>query len=75
MIKLKELNDIVVKKINNETQKAIILSCFPPHIAERMCAAIGGQEKIEHSIRFLNEYNEWMAQRQMYVRQLLMQFY
>ena len=30
-----------------------------------MCAAIDGQEKMEHFIRFLKEYNEWMVQQQM----------
>ncbi len=65
MITLKDLNDIAENKIKNETQKAIIRSSFPLHIAERMCAAIDGQEKMEHLIRFLNEYNEWMVQQQM----------
>ena len=45
-------------KIKNEAQIEIIQSCFPPHIAGRMCAAIDGKEKIEHVIRFLIEYNE-----------------
>ena len=30
-----------------------------------MCAAIDGKERVEHSIRYLNEYNEWMVQQQM----------
>ena len=45
-------------------QKEIIRSSFPPHIADRMCAAIDGQEKMEHFVRFLNEYNEWMGMQQ-----------
>ena len=65
MITLKDLNDIAENKIKNEAQKAIIRSSFPPHIAERMCAAIDGQEKLEHLIRFLNEYKELMVQQQM----------
>ena len=65
MITLKDLNDIAENKIKNEAQKAIIRSSFPPHIAERMCAAIDGQERIEHFMRLLNEYNEWMVQQQM----------
>lgn len=65
MITIKDLNDIAENKIKNEVQKAIIRSSFPPHIADRMCATIDGQEKMEHFIRFLNEYNEWMAQQQM----------
>lgn len=64
MITLKDLNDIAENKIKNEAQKAIIRSSFPPHIADRMCAAIDGQEKMEHFIRFLNEYNEWMVEQQ-----------
>ena len=65
MITLKDLNDIAENKIKNEAQKAIIRSSFPPHIADRMCAAIDGQERIEHFMRLLNEYNEWMVQQQM----------
>lgn len=65
MITLKDLNDIAENKIKNEAQKAIIRSSFPPHIADRMCAAIDDQERIEHFMRLLNEYNEWMVQQQM----------
>ena len=65
MITLKDLNDIAENRIKNDAQKAIIRSSFPPHIAERMCAAIDGQERFEHFVRLLNEYNEWMAQQQM----------
>ncbi len=71
MITLKDLNDIAENKIKNEAQKAIIRSSFPPHIADRMCAAIDGQEKMEHFIRFLNEYNEWMGEQQMVVQEFL----
>lgn len=39
-------------------QKTIIRSSFPPHIADRMCDAIDGQEKMERFMRLLNEYNE-----------------
>lgn len=65
MITIKDLNDIAENKIKNEAQKAIIRSSFPPHIADRMCAAIDDQERIEHFMRLLNEYNEWMVQQQM----------
>ena len=47
MISFKELNDIAENKIKNEAQKEIIRSSFPPHIADRMCAAIDGQETKE----------------------------
>ena len=65
MITLKDLNDIAENKIKNEAQKAIIRSSFPPHIADRMCAAIDGQERFGHFMRLLNEYTEWLAQQQM----------
>ena len=44
MITVKDLNDIAENKIKNEVQKEIIRSSFPPHIVDRMCAAIDGQE-------------------------------
>ena len=74
MITIKDLNDIAENKIKNEAQKDIIRSSFPPHIADRMCDAIDGQEKMEHFIRFLNEYNEWMVQQQMVVQEFLRQY-
>ena len=64
MITIKDLNDIAENKIKNDAQKAIIRASFPPHIADRMCAAIDDQERIEHFMRLLNEYNEWMVQQQ-----------
>jgi hypothetical protein len=60
MITLQDLYNIVGNKIANETGKAIIRNSFPPQIAERMCAAIDGQERAEHFQRLLMEYNEWM---------------
>ncbi len=45
-------------------QKTFIRNNFPWQIAERMCAAIDGQEKAEHFMRLLNEYNECMVQQQ-----------
>ena len=71
MITLKDLNDIAENKIKNEEQKAIIRSSFPPHIADRMCDVIDGQEKMEHFIRFLNEYNEWMVEQQRVLQEFL----
>ena len=65
MITIKDLYDIVGNKITNEAQKALIRNSFPPQIAERMCAAIDGQEKAEHFKRLLMEYNEWMVAQQM----------
>ena len=56
MITLQDLYNIVGNKIANETGKAIIRNSFPPQIAERMCAAIDGQERAEHFQRLLVEY-------------------
>lgn len=60
MVTLQDLYNIVGNKIANETGKAIIRNSFPPQIAERMCAAIDGQERAEHFQHLLMEYNEWM---------------
>jgi hypothetical protein len=73
MITVKDLNDIAENKIKNEAQKAIIRSSFPPHIADRMCDAIDGQEKLDHFMRLLNEYNEWMVQ-QLRQQEAVLQF-
>ena len=64
MITIQDLYNIVGNKISNELQKSIIRNNFPPQIAERMCAAIDGQERIEHFQRLLKEYNEWMVMQQ-----------
>ena len=71
MITLKDLNDIAENRIKNEAHKNIIRSSFPPHIADKMCAAIDGQERAEHFMRLLNESNEWMVQRQMAIQAFL----
>lgn len=64
MITVQDLYNIVGNRISNEMQKGIIRNSFPPQIAERMCAAIDGQERAEHFQRLLKEYNEWMVQQQ-----------
>lgn len=48
MITIQDLYNIVGNKIANETGKAIIRNNFPPQLAERMCAAIDGQERPVH---------------------------
>lgn len=48
MITLKDLNDIAENKIKNGAKKEIIQLSFPPHKADRMCAAIDGHEKMEN---------------------------
>lgn len=78
MITVKDLYDIVGNKIANETQKAIIRNNFPPQIAERMCAAIDGHEKVAHFQRLLQEYNEWLInqqRQQAMVQQFLREYY
>lgn len=62
MITIQDLYNIMENRISNEMQKTFIRNNFPWQIAERMCSAIDGQEKAEHFIRLLNEYNEWMVQ-------------
>lgn len=74
MIAIQDLYNILGNKISNEMQKSLIRNNFPPQIAERMCDAFDGQEKMEHFIRFLNEYNEWMVQQQMVVQVFLRQY-
>lgn len=64
MLTIQDLYNIVGNKISYEIQKGIIRNNFPPQIAERMCAAIDGQEKAEHFQRLLQEYNEWLMNQQ-----------
>ncbi len=78
MVTIQDLYNIVGNKISNELQKSIIRNNFPPQIAERMCAAIDGQERIEHFQRLLKEYNEWMViqqRQQETVLQFLREYY
>lgn len=64
MITIKDLYDIVGKKMTNEASKAIIRNNMPPHIAEQMCDAIDRQEAAEYFQRLLMEYNEWLVNQQ-----------
>ena len=48
MITIKDLYDIVGKKMANEASKAIISNNMPPHIADQMCDAIDRRETAEH---------------------------
>lgn len=78
MITIQDLYNILGNKISNEMQKAIIRNNCPPQIAERMCAAIDGQEKVEHFQRLLQEYNEWLINQQRHqamVQQFLREYY
>ena len=78
MITIQDLYNIVGNKIANEAQKALIRNNFPPQIAEQMCNAIDGQEKVEHFQRLLQEYNEWLINQQRHqamVQQFLGEYY
>ena len=78
MITIQDLYNILENKIANEAQKALIRNNFPPQVADRMCAAIDGQEKAELFKRILNEYNEWLLnqqRQQMCVQQFLREYY
>lgn len=57
MITIKDLYDIVGKKITNGAGKAIVKSNLPQDLAEQMCDAINRQERAEHFKRLLTEYN------------------
>lgn len=75
MITTKDLYDILENKISNEVQKAFIRNNFPPHIAEKMCAAIDDQEKAEHLRRLLIECNEYQQKQQATILEFLKQYY
>ena len=78
MITIEDLYSILENKIANEAQKNLIQNNFPPQVADRMCAAIDGQEKAELFKRILNEYNEWLLnqqRQQMYIQQFLREYY
>lgn len=64
MITIKDLYDIVGKKMANEASKAVIRNNMPPYIADQMCEAIDRHETAEHFQRLLMEYNEWLANQQ-----------
>ena len=78
MLTIQDLYNILDNKITNEAQKTLIRNNFPPQIADRMCAAIDGQEKAELLKRILNEYNEWLLnqqRQQMNIQQFLREYY
>lgn len=71
MITLQVLYKIVGNRLSNEMQKAIIRNSFLPHIAERMCAAIDRQERAEHLLRILVEWNEYQLRQPQSIRRFL----
>lgn len=48
MITIKDLYDIVGKKMTNEASKAVIRNNMPPQIAEQMCDVIDRHEAAEN---------------------------
>lgn len=56
MLTIKDLYDIIGKKLANEAGKAVIRNNMPPHIAERMCDAIGSHETAKRFHRLFVEY-------------------
>ena len=65
MITRNDVSGMLGNKMRNEVIKAIIRSNNPEDVAASKCDFIDWQERFEHFIRFLNEYNEWMVQQQM----------
>ena len=60
MITEKDFYDIIGKKVSNEIMKNMIKANMPLHIASQLCDAIDRQEKTEHLILLLKEWNEWL---------------
>lgn len=60
MITEKDLHDIIGKKLSNEILKNMIRVNMPSQISCQLCDAIDRQEKAEHLIRLLKEWNEWL---------------
>ena len=78
MLLIQDLYNILDNKIANEAKKSLIRNNMPPQLANRMCAAIDGQEKAELFKRILNEYNEWLLtqqRQQMYIQQFLREYF
>ena len=60
MITVKDLQDIIGKKVSNEIMKHMIKANMPLQIASQLCDAIDRQENSEHILRVLKEWNEWL---------------
>lgn len=60
MIIVKDLQDIIGKKVSNEIMKHMIKANMPLQIASQLCDAIDRQENSEHILRVLKEWNEWL---------------
>lgn len=63
MNNIKDLFEVVGKRMVNDIQKSMIRQNYSPNVAESMCASIDAYEKVEHLNRLLAEYNEWIMNR------------
>ena len=70
MITVKDLQDIIGKKVSNAITKNIIRVNMPPHIANQLCDAIDRHENSEHILRVLKEWNEWLEHQRKQQEQL-----
>ena len=70
MITVKDLQDIIGKKLSNEVMKNMIRTNIPLQIANQLCDTIDRQEKAEHMIRLLKEWNEWLEHQRKQQEQL-----
>ena len=70
MIIVKDLQDIIGKKVSNEIMKHMIKANMPLQIASQLCDVIDRHEKAEHMIRLLKEWNEWLEHQRKQQEQL-----
>lgn len=70
----RDLFEIVVKKIVNETNKSMIRHNYPPQIAKQKCDAIDSNE-IKELIKKINEWQEEQCRQQQAVLSFLQQYY
>lgn len=64
MVTIKDLFEVSSNKMINDIIKSAVRNNFQPSVAEEMCAAFDGHERVEHFLRFLKEYNEWLLNQQ-----------
>lgn len=64
MVTLKDLFEVSCDKMIDDIIKSAVRVNFQPSVAEGMCASVDGHERVEHFLRFLREYNEWLLNQQ-----------
>lgn len=75
MITPQDYIDAANKKLLNENLKAGIRRSYAPNVAEKLCAIIDAEEKVEHLVKFYNELTEMFAQYQRQQQQYLEALY